>query len=63
MSGTGWTRRRSSFHQRVRDGYLKLVEQEPERWVVVNAARSVEEVQAEIRGLVRGRLGQVKRNA
>ncbi|MBU0703190.1 MAG: dTMP kinase [Chloroflexi bacterium] len=61
LGGDEWNRLDAEaleFHQRVRDGYLKLVEQEPERWVVVNAARSVEEVQAEIRGL-----GQVKRNA
>jgi dTMP kinase len=49
------------FHQRVRAGYLGLVEQEPERWVVINAARSVEEVQAEIKALVQARLNQVKR--
>ena len=66
LGGDEWNRLDAEaleFHQRVRDGYLKLVEQEPERWAVINAARSVEEVQAEIRGLVRGRLGQVKRNA
>ena len=45
------------FHQRVRAGYLELVRQEPERWVVVRATCSVEEVQAEIRALVQARLG------
>jgi dTMP kinase len=50
------------FHQRVREGYLKLIEQEPERWVVVDADGSVEEVQEEIREQVGARLGQVKRN-
>jgi len=51
------------FHQRVRAGYLELVEQEPERWVVIDAARSVEEVQAEIRAQVQARLNQAKRGA
>jgi len=51
------------FHQRVRAGYLKLVEQESERWVVIGAARPVEEVQAEIRAVIQGRLERVKRNA
>ena len=27
------------FHRRVRDGYLKMVRQEPERWVVVDAGQ------------------------
>ena len=66
LGGDEWNRLDAEaleFHQRVRDGYLRLVEQELERWVVVDAARSVEEVQTEIRGLVRGRLGQIKRNA
>ncbi|MBE9508645.1 MAG: dTMP kinase [Chloroflexi bacterium] len=51
------------FHQRVRAGYLELVEQEPERWVVIDAARSVEEVQTEIRAQVQARLNQAKRGA
>jgi dTMP kinase len=29
-----------SFHQRVRDGYLRLAEAEPERWLVVDAGQS-----------------------
>jgi dTMP kinase len=33
-----------SFHRKVREGYLKLVEAEPERWLVVDAARSQEEI-------------------
>lgn len=32
------------FRQRVRSGFLELAHQEPERWRVVNAAGSVEEV-------------------
>ena len=45
------------FHQRVRAGYRELIKQEPERWVVIHAARPVEEVHAEIRVLVQTRLG------
>lgn len=47
-----------AFHRRVRDGYHHLVAQDSGRWVVVDAARSVEEVQAELRTLVVARLGQ-----
>lgn len=37
------------FFQRVRQGYLKLAEVEPERFRVLDATRPVEEVQAAIR--------------
>lgn len=46
------------FHQRVRAGYLELVRQEPGRWIVIDAARSIEEVQAEIRNVVQVRLAR-----
>jgi dTMP kinase len=32
------------FHQRVRDGYLKLAASEPERWLVVDASQSEGEI-------------------
>ena len=32
------------FHRRVRDGYLKMAAREPDRWRVVDATRSVDEV-------------------
>ena len=32
------------FHQRVREGYLKLAEQEPARWCVIDATKSVDEI-------------------
>jgi dTMP kinase len=59
LSGDEWNRLDAEtleFHQRVRAGYLELANQEPERWVVINAARPVEEVQSEIRALVQARL-------
>ncbi|MDA1189566.1 MAG: dTMP kinase [Chloroflexi bacterium] len=37
-----------AFHRRVRQGYLKLVKQSPERWRVVDAARSVHDIAEEI---------------
>jgi dTMP kinase len=37
------------FHQRVRSGYLELVKAEPDRWVVVDASRPWEAVQADLR--------------
>lgn len=33
-----------AFHQRVREGYLKLAASEPARWLVVNATQSKEEI-------------------
>jgi dTMP kinase len=44
------------FHRRVLKGYHELVATEPERWVVVNAASSIETVQEEIRSVVEARL-------
>lgn len=59
LSGEEWNRMDAeelAFHRRVRDGYLKLVSQEPERWVVINAAQPMEEVQAEVKATVKVRL-------
>jgi dTMP kinase len=33
-----------AFHHRVRGGYLKLAEEEPQRWLVVDAAQSKEKI-------------------
>ncbi len=33
-----------SFHQRVRDGYLKMATSEPERWLVIDASQSKREI-------------------
>ena len=46
-----------AFHQRVRAGYLELARAEPERWVILNAAQSVDELQSEVRQVVKKRLG------
>ena len=41
-----------AFHERVRQGYLALASQEPERFRIVEASRSLEAIQAEIRKIV-----------
>jgi dTMP kinase len=48
------------FHQRVRQGFHQMVAAEPERWVVINAAKTRSEVQVEIRQIVLERLGKKK---
>jgi dTMP kinase len=45
-----------AFHRRVREGYHKLIAAEPERWVCINGAQAVEQVQAEILAALEGRL-------
>jgi len=65
LGGEEWNRLDAEaleFHRRVRAGYMELVRQEPERWAVIDGARSVEEVQAEIRALVQAKLDQAKRD-
>jgi len=44
------------FHQRARAGYLNLIAQDPSRWVVIDAARPIEEIESEIRAAVQTRL-------
>ncbi|GAB4523056.1 MAG: dTMP kinase [Anaerolineales bacterium] len=45
------------FHRRVRAGYHQLVKAEPERWVVVDASRTPEEIQARLQDETIRRLG------
>ncbi|MCP4361755.1 MAG: dTMP kinase [Chloroflexi bacterium] len=45
-----------AFHQRVRSGYHQLAALEPERWVVVDAARPLDMIQAELREIICERL-------
>jgi dTMP kinase len=40
------------FHQRVKKGYLQMVEMEPNRWVVVNAGQRWESVQEELKKVI-----------
>jgi len=47
------------FHQRVRDGYLQLAAEEPERFVVVAAEGTPQEIAMKIQGQVIPRLEQL----
>jgi len=40
------------FHQRVRAGYLEMVKQEPNRWVVVDSEQKWDDVQEELRRVI-----------
>ena len=43
-----------AFHERVRRGYLKLTEEEPDRWVIVDASRDEDSVFEAIWGHIQG---------
>jgi len=43
------------FHRRLREGYLRLAAEEPERFVVIDASKPVPDVTAEIRAVVEAR--------
>jgi len=45
-----------AFHQRVRDGYLKLAAAEPERWLVIDAAQAPNLVEQALRNAIQDRL-------
>lgn len=58
-NGVEWNRLDAyaeAFHQRVRQGYRELVKAEPERWVVIDAAQSKEDVQQAMRKVIIERL-------
>ncbi|MBU0510883.1 MAG: dTMP kinase [Chloroflexi bacterium] len=44
------------FHRRVRAGYHELAKAEPDRWVVINANQSFEQVQRDLRSTILARL-------
>ena len=53
--GSEWNRLDAyalAFHQRVREGYHQLIDEEPERWVTVDATRDMETVQANLRKII-----------
>lgn len=41
-----------AFHARIRAGFLVLAAQEPDRWVIVEAGRSAEEVEGDVWGAI-----------
>jgi dTMP kinase len=68
VGGDEWNRMDDlavEFHRRVRAGYLEMMEQEPARWVVVDAAREPETIAEEIWDIVECKCGEqnVKRDA
>ena len=46
----------SAFHERVRRGYHRLAQSQPDRWEVVDAGREVDAIQADVRRIVSSRL-------
>ena len=42
--GTRFEQESMEFHQRVREGYLKLTEEDPDRWTVIDATRPAAEI-------------------
>ena len=49
-----------AFYERVRNGYVNLANQEPDRWIIIDANRPVEEMQADIRSHMDERLAHTK---
>ena len=47
-----------AFHKRVREGYLKMAEREPDRWCVIDATRPADEVADEVWRHVSARLAE-----
>lgn len=47
----------AEYHRRVRDGFMQLVRAEPQRWVVIDGTRTIDEVQQDIRKVLSERLG------
>ena len=60
VQGGDWNRLDAyarAFHQRVRQGFLELAGEEPQRWVTIDAGQPPEQVQIAIRQEVARRLG------
>ena len=51
-----------AFHKRVREGYLSLAVDEPQRWRIVDAAQSKENVQQSLRQTILAELDRFKEN-
>lgn len=49
----------TSFHEALHTGFAKLAEQEPERILEVNAARSISDIQLDIRACLSERIGTI----
>ncbi|MGE5224973.1 MAG: dTMP kinase [Omnitrophica WOR_2 bacterium] len=58
--GGEWNRMdayQQAFYERVRQGYLQMAQEEPQRWVIIDASRPLEQVQEQIRQVVFDRIG------
>lgn len=58
--GAEWTRldaQTVAFHERVRQGYHALARETPTRWHIIDADQPAEEVQAELRAVLKEELG------
>ena len=51
------------FHRKVRDGYLKLAEKEPERFIVIDGSGTIEQTEAAIVSAVLNRLSPEESDA
>jgi dTMP kinase len=63
-SGGEWNRLDAyelAFHKRVREGYLHLAQENPQRWQVIDASQSPEMVQSDIRKVIEAKIPQVSR--
>ena len=56
QEGTRFEQESLEFHERVRNGYLKLAEDEPDRWRILDATRSVAEISEAVWDHVSGEL-------
>lgn len=60
-NGSEWNRLDAyaeAFHERVRQGYLELAREEPERWQIIDATQEKEQVQNEMRTAILERLAR-----
>jgi dTMP kinase len=63
-AGGNWNRLDAydlDFHRRVRQGYLKLAAEAPDRWVILSAEQSFDALQLEIQSAVMARLKKTDR--
>ena len=64
QSGGEWNRLDAyalAFHKRVREGYLTLVAQDPQRWRIVNAAQPFDDVQKDLRNVIEAEFVKIKK--
>jgi dTMP kinase len=58
-AGEEWTRmdaQKLTFHQRVEEGYRRLIEQDQDRWIVIDAQGDIKDIQHRIQAALLPRL-------